>query len=78
MPQNYKEKIAFKKCLADLKRGGPNADHENFDEAAGLVMKTLKRTKVPAYILELFQDHQCEHVGLDVRNNPWLPRLSAS
>jgi len=45
-----------------MKRGGKNADHENFEQATGMVMKVVKETKIPQEVQELFKDPQCENL----------------
>ena len=48
--------------MDNMKRGGKNADHENFEQATGMVMKVVKETKIPQEVEELFKDPQCENL----------------
>lgn len=66
-PRDFKEKKAFRDSLDTMKRGGKNADHENFDEAKNLVMKSVKETRVPEYIESLFKSESCEKITKSVR-----------
>jgi hypothetical protein len=53
-----------------MKRGGKNADHENFEQATGMVMKVVKETKIPQEVEELFKDPQCENLTEQVGSHP--------
>lgn len=66
IPKNYAEKNQFKKMIGEMKRGGKGADEENFEEAMGMVMKSVKPTKIPTYIEMLFADGKCDQVSKDV------------
>lgn len=76
LPSKYAEKIALKKSIAQMKRGGVNADEENFQEAIDMVMKTVKPTTIPSSIQTLFQDPACEQVSSKVGTLAF-PRLTA-
>jgi len=78
IPKNYAEKNQFKTLINSLKRGGKGADEENFDEAVGMVMKSVKPTKIPDYVATLFKDDKCENITNSVRSRLNLQQMATS
>lgn len=66
LPSTYSEKNSFRKAIAGMKRGGVNADEENFEDASAMVMKAVKPTEIPQSIRKLFQDPACEAITTSV------------
>lgn len=66
LPQTYKEKTEFRTSIGAMKRGGAGADHENFDEAVGMVMKAVRPTGIPKDLETLFNNSKCESVSAQV------------
>lgn len=69
MPETYRDKTEFRTSIGAMKRGGAGADHENFDEAVGMVMKAVRPTGVPKELEALFNDSKCENVSAQVRTS---------
>lgn len=63
LPSKYAEKNELKKVIRGMKRGGVNADEENFEEAVGMVMKSVKKTEIPKYLNTLFEDQACDNLS---------------
>lgn len=66
LPLKTSEKKELKQMIQSMKRGGPGADHENFDEAVNMVNKYVKKTEIPAEIKTLFNDPACENISTQV------------
>ncbi|XP_064467372.1 NEDD8-activating enzyme E1 regulatory subunit-like [Ornithodoros turicata] len=68
LPQNYKEKAAFKEIIKQgirVKENLVKEDEENFEEALRAVNVSLCPTEVPAHVKELFDDPSCLNLTVD-------------
>jgi len=55
-PQNYAEKISFKKLVADGARTNiPEGGEENYDEAVAAVLKTITTPSLSSSVREIFE-----------------------
>lgn len=72
LPDNYKEKTAFKEMV----RGGARTNNtdggeENYDEAVAAVMKSISPWSLRSNIREIFQMEQCQHPTAN-SDNFWI------
>jgi NEDD8-activating enzyme E1 regulatory subunit len=61
VPSNYKEKTAFRQFLLDNVRfSSATGVEENFEQAAGAVLKSLNDPKPSYAVRKIWEDPQCE------------------
>jgi amyloid beta precursor protein binding protein 1 len=71
-PENYKEKTAFRDMVrAGERRNNAEGGEENFDEAAGAVVKTINPWSLRSNIREIFEMEQCRNLKPD-SDNFWI------
>lgn len=55
-PSNYKEKVEFRKMVADATRtDNPEGGEENFEEAVAAVLKTILPPLLPSAVKQVFE-----------------------
>ncbi|KAJ5647817.1 hypothetical protein N7490_004189 [Penicillium lividum] len=65
MPDNYKEKTAFREFVRSQTRTkNPEGGEENFDEAVAAVLKTISPFSLRSSIREIFEMEQCQQLSV--------------
>lgn len=71
-PENYKEKTAFRDSVrAGARTNTPEGGEENFDEAAGAVLKSINPWSLRSNIREIFEMDKCKNLNPD-SDNFWI------
>lgn len=66
VPENYQEKRAFRDMVrAGARTSNPEGGEENFDEAAGAVLKSINPWSLRSNIREIFEMEQCRNLTSD-------------
>ena len=61
-PENYKEKSGFRDLVRSGERkSNPEGGEENYDEAAGAVLKSLNPPSISSGLREIFEDEECKN-----------------
>ncbi|OCK83679.1 hypothetical protein K432DRAFT_423190 [Lepidopterella palustris CBS 459.81] len=61
VPQNYKDKTAFKASVAQgERRNNPEGGEENYDEAVAAVLKSLNPTSISSAVRDVFEAPECK------------------
>ncbi|KAJ5760345.1 hypothetical protein N7520_007501 [Penicillium odoratum] len=64
MPDNYKEKTAFREFVrSKIRTKNPEGGEENFDEAVAAVLKTISPFSLRSSIREIFEMEQCQQLS---------------
>lgn len=72
-PSNYAEKKEFKDFVSSGARtSNPEGGEENFDEAAGAVLKSLNPPSISSGLREIFQETTWENLGPRSPNFWWI------
>ncbi|KAF9870112.1 ThiF family protein [Colletotrichum karsti] len=68
-PSNYKEKVEFRKMVADATRTNtPEGGEENFEEAVAAVIKTIVPPSLPSAVREVFEYRHNKEVSAQRMN----------
>lgn len=66
IPQNYKEKTAFRDTVSKAARtNNAEGGEENFDEATAAVLKSLNAPEPSSSVREVFKENECVEAGQD-------------
>lgn len=67
VPQNYKDKTAFRDLVAKGARtNNAEGGEENFDEAVGAVLKSLNPPTANSNVREIFDAPECQNLTAEV------------
>ncbi|KAF2199125.1 hypothetical protein GQ43DRAFT_129803 [Delitschia confertaspora ATCC 74209] len=63
VPQDYKEKTAFRNLVSDAARTNtPEGSEENYDEAVAAVLKSLNPAEPSSAVKEIFKAPECQRI----------------
>jgi NEDD8-activating enzyme E1 regulatory subunit len=69
LPENYREKTAFKAMVgAGARADNAEGGEENFDEAVGAVMKSINAPSLGSNVREMFELEECVSPSIDSAN----------